>query len=77
MPEGSDQLFRTMLTLLATGAGVVLGGGSVVAFEYLRDRLSTTDEVTQRMGLRVVSSSFVLAGGRAALIRRPGAPHRV
>ena len=56
VPEGSDQLFRTMLTVLAAGAGVVLGGGSVVAFEYLRDRLSTTDEVTQRMGLRVVGT---------------------
>ena len=56
VPEGSDQLFRTMLTVLAAGAGIVLGGGSVVAFEYLRDRLSTTDEVTQRMGLRVVGT---------------------
>jgi succinoglycan biosynthesis transport protein ExoP len=56
VPEGSDQLFRTMLTVLAAGAGLVLGGGSVVAFEYLRDRLSTSDEVTQRIGLRVVGT---------------------
>jgi succinoglycan biosynthesis transport protein ExoP len=56
VPEGSDQLFRTMLTALAAGAGLVLGGGSVVAFEYLRDRLSTSDEVTQRIGLRVVGT---------------------
>jgi succinoglycan biosynthesis transport protein ExoP len=56
VPEGSDQLFRTMLTLLAAGAGLVLGGGAVVAFEYLRDRLSTSDEVTQRIGLRVVGT---------------------
>jgi len=56
VPEGSDQLFRTMLTALAAGAGLVLGGGSVVAFEYLRDRLSTSDEVTQRSGLRVVGT---------------------
>lgn len=56
VPEGSDQLFRTMLTVLAAGAGLVLGGGAVVAFEYLRDRLSTSDEVTQRIGLRVVGT---------------------
>jgi succinoglycan biosynthesis transport protein ExoP len=56
VPEGSDRLFRFMLTALAAGAGLVLGGGAVVAFEYLRDRLSSTDEVTQRIGLRVVGT---------------------
>jgi polysaccharide biosynthesis transport protein len=56
VPEGSDELFRTMLTALATAAGLVLGGGSVVAFEYLRDRLSTADEVPQRLGLRVIGT---------------------
>jgi len=56
VPEGSDQLFRTMLTVLASAAGLVLGGGSVVALEYLRDRLSTSEEVTQRLGLRVVGT---------------------
>jgi succinoglycan biosynthesis transport protein ExoP len=56
VPEGSDRLFRLMLTALASGAGIVLGGGSVVAFEYLRNRLSTSDEVTQRIGLRVVGT---------------------
>jgi capsular exopolysaccharide synthesis family protein len=56
VPEGSDELFRTMLTVLATAAGLVLGGGSVVALEYLRDRLSTADEVPQRLGLRVIGT---------------------
>jgi len=56
VPEGSDELFRTMLTVLATAGGLVLGGGSVVAFEYLRDRLSTADEVPQRLGLRVIGT---------------------
>lgn len=56
VPEGSDELFRTMLTFLATAAGLVLGGGSVVAFEYLRDRLSTAEEVPQRLGLRVIGT---------------------
>ncbi len=56
VPEGSDELFRRMLTVLAAGAGLVLGGGSVVAFEYLRDRLSTSEEVPQRLGIRVVGT---------------------
>lgn len=56
VPEGSDELFRTMLTVLATAAGLVVGGGSVVALEYLRDRLSTADEVPQRLGLRVIGT---------------------
>jgi len=56
VPEGSDRLFRTMLTALAAAGGLVLGGGSVVAFEYLRDRLSTPEEVSQRLGLRVVGT---------------------
>lgn len=56
VPEGSDELFRTMLTGLAAIGGLVLGGGSVVLFEYLRDRLSTADEVPQRLGLRVIGT---------------------
>jgi succinoglycan biosynthesis transport protein ExoP len=56
VPEGSDELFRTMLTALAAGAGLVLGGSAVVALEYLRDRLSTSDEVPQRLGLRVIGT---------------------
>lgn len=56
-PEGSDQLFRLMLTVLASGAGLVLGGGSVVALEYLRDRLSTVSDLTHRIGIRVVGTT--------------------
>jgi succinoglycan biosynthesis transport protein ExoP len=55
-PEGSDELFRTMLTALASIAGLVLGGGSVVALEYVQDRLSTSEEPTQRLGLRVLGT---------------------
>ena len=47
VPEGSDELFRTMLTVLAAGAGLVFGGGALVLFEYLRDRVSTVEEVPQ------------------------------
>ena len=55
-PEGSDELFRRMLTALAGIAGLVLGGGSIVALEYVQDRLSTSDEPSQRLGLRVVGT---------------------
>jgi capsular exopolysaccharide synthesis family protein len=55
-PEGSDDLFRTMLSALAATAGLVLGGGTIVLFEYLRDRVSTPDEVAQRVGLRVIGT---------------------
>ena len=55
-PEGSDDLFRTMLSALAATAGLVLGGGAIVLFEYLRDRVSTPDEVAQRVGLRVIGT---------------------
>jgi succinoglycan biosynthesis transport protein ExoP len=68
VPEGSDRLFRTMLTALASMAGLVLGGGSVVAFEYLRDRLSTSEEVPQRLGLRVI-------GGVPKITRRANPGH--
>jgi capsular exopolysaccharide synthesis family protein len=55
-PEGSDDLLRTMLSALAATAGLVLGGGAIVLFEYLRDRVSTPDEVAQRVGLRVIGT---------------------
>lgn len=56
VPEGSDELFRSMLSALAALGGLVLGGGSVVLFEYLRDRVSIPEEVSQRVGLRVIGT---------------------
>ncbi len=56
VPEGNDRLFRLMLSSLAGLGGLVLGGGAIVAFEYLRDRLSTTDEVPRRLGVRMLGS---------------------
>ena len=56
VPEGDDRVFRIMLSTLAGGAGLVLGGGLIVLLEYLRDRLSSPDEVPQRLGIRVLGS---------------------
>lgn len=71
VPEGSDELFRTMLSALAALGGLVVGGGSVVLFEYLRDRLSTPDEVSQRVGLRVIGTVPRISRSR----RRPNDGH--
>jgi capsular exopolysaccharide synthesis family protein len=56
VPEGSNVWLRTMLAALAATGGLGLGMGSVVAIEYLRDRLSTADDVSQRVGLRVIGT---------------------
>jgi succinoglycan biosynthesis transport protein ExoP len=56
VPEGSDELFRIMLTILAGLGGLGLGSGAVVVFEYLRDRVSTAEEISQRVGVRVVGT---------------------
>lgn len=56
-PEGSDRLVRLMLSVMACGAGIMVGGGSVVAFEYLRDRLGCVSDLTQRIGMRVVGTT--------------------
>jgi capsular exopolysaccharide synthesis family protein len=56
VPEGNDKLFRTMLTILAGLGGLALGAGAVVLFEYLSDRVSTAEEIAQRVGVRVVGT---------------------
>jgi polysaccharide biosynthesis transport protein len=56
VPEGNDQLFRTMLAALAAAGGLGFGVASAVAFEYLRDRVSTPEEISQRVGLRVIGT---------------------
>ena len=71
VPEGSDDLFRTMLSGLAALAGLALGGGTVVLFEYLRDRLSVPEEVSQRVGLRVIGTLPRISRSR----RRPNDGH--
>ena len=56
IPGASDQIFRFMLTGLAAVAGLVVGGGSIVAMEYLRDRLDSSDAVPKRIGVRVLGT---------------------
>jgi len=56
VPEDDDRWFRFMVSALAGGAGLVVGGGLIVLLEYLRDRLSAPDEVPQRVGVRVLGT---------------------
>jgi len=56
VPEGTDELFRTMVAVLAGLAGLGTGIAAVVFAEYVRDRLSTSEEVPQRIGVRVLGT---------------------
>jgi polysaccharide biosynthesis transport protein len=56
VPEGSDRTFRMMLSAAAGLGGLGLGVGLIVLIDYLRNRLSTPDEVPQRIGVRVLGT---------------------
>jgi len=56
VPEGNDRTFRLMLSVLSGMAGLVFGGGSIVLLEYLRDRLNTSAELQQRVGVRTLGT---------------------
>ena len=53
--EGGDTA-RVMLSLLAGLVGFGVGFGGVIALECLRARLATVEDVTQRIGLRVIGT---------------------
>jgi succinoglycan biosynthesis transport protein ExoP len=56
VPQGNDKLFRLLLTALAGAAGFLMGGGAIVLAEYLRDHLNQVDDVTRRVGVRVLGT---------------------
>jgi succinoglycan biosynthesis transport protein ExoP len=56
VPGDGEELFRLMLTVLAALAGFGAGIGGVVLLEYIRDRLSTAEQMPQRLGLRVLGT---------------------
>lgn len=55
-PESSDHRERTVMTVFAAFAGLAFGAGAVFLIEMLRDRLGASEDVTQRVGLRVVGT---------------------
>jgi succinoglycan biosynthesis transport protein ExoP len=56
VPQGNDRLFRLLLTMLAGMAGLTLGGGAIVMQEYLRDHVSAADDISRRVGVRVLGT---------------------
>ena len=56
VPRTSDNLFRIMLTGLVGMAGLALGVGALVGLEYWRDRVNAADQLTQRLGIRVIGT---------------------
>jgi succinoglycan biosynthesis transport protein ExoP len=64
VPGDGEELFRFMLTVLAALAGLGAGAGLVVLFEYLRDRLSTPEQMPQRLGVRVLGTVPRIARSR-------------
>jgi len=56
VPGDGDAIFRTMLTGLAALAGFGAGAGLVILLEYLRDRIAAAEQVSERVGLRVIGT---------------------
>jgi polysaccharide biosynthesis transport protein len=55
-PEGTNPMFRYVLTVFAGLAGLIIGTGAVVGMEYQARRLSTTGEISTSAGLRVLGT---------------------
>jgi succinoglycan biosynthesis transport protein ExoP len=64
VPNTGDQIIPILVTGLASLAGLVLGGGSVVALEYLRNRLDSSEDVPKRIGVRVLGTLPRISRGR-------------
>jgi capsular exopolysaccharide synthesis family protein len=56
VPRGNDRLFRLLLTMTAGMAGLALGGGVIVLREYLRDHVNVADDISRRVGVRVLGT---------------------
>ena len=54
VPHSGDRVLRVLVTLLAGLAGLVLAGGGVVMQEYLKDHVSAADDMSRRVGVRVL-----------------------
>jgi capsular exopolysaccharide synthesis family protein len=61
VPHGSDRMMRILFTLIAGGVGFSLGGGLVLLVDYLRDCLSEPDDVSRRVGVRVLGTFPLLS----------------
>ena len=56
VPEASDDLFRLTFSVLAGLAGLAAGFAAVILLEYVWDRIAAADQVSRRVGLRVIGT---------------------
>lgn len=56
VPTDNDMIRRILLTGLIGIAGWLAGAGTVVLFEYARNRLNSPDEIAQGVGLKVIGT---------------------
>lgn len=71
VPTDGDEIFRIMLTSLAALAGFGAGAGLVILLEYLRDRIAAAEQVSERVGLRVIGTVPRVSRSR----RKPNTGH--
>lgn len=69
VPHGSDRMLRILFTLLAASGGFALGAGLVIMVDYLRDYISDPDDISRRVGVRVLGTFPLMSA------RRPQADH--
>jgi len=56
VPHGNDRTMRLLLTFVSAFAGFCLGAGVVLAFDYLRDSVNEPDDVSRRIGVRMLGT---------------------
>jgi len=56
VPRGNNRLFRILLTLVAGMIGLVLGSGAIVLREYLQDHINVVEDISRRVGMRVLGT---------------------
>jgi succinoglycan biosynthesis transport protein ExoP len=56
IPSSNDTLKRVTLTVFAALLGFLTGGALVLLLEYLRNRMAAPEQITQRLGLRVIGT---------------------
>jgi len=56
VPRGNNRLFRILLTMLAGMIGLVLGSGLIVLREYLQDHVNVAEDISRRVGMRVLGT---------------------
>ena len=56
VPSDGEEIFRVLLSGLTGLAGFGAGAGLIILLEYLRDRIAAAEQVSERIGLRVIGT---------------------